>query len=69
MTTVVVIPVVTMSSRRRNNDHNERADAEQDCEAYWRKREKQRYGKHNAKLTQVTISRAIPAESAWARLS
>ena len=69
MTTVVVIPVVTMSSRRCNSAITSVPMPSRIARPIGVNGKSKRYGKHNAKLTQVAISRAIPAERAWSRVS
>ena len=63
-TTVVVMPVVTMSSRRCNSAITSVPMPRRIAKPTGLSGKIKRYGKHNAKLTQVAISRAIPADRA-----
>jgi len=58
-----------MSSRRRNSAITSVPMPSRIARPTGVNGKSKRYGKHNAKLTHVAISRAIPAESACARVS
>src|SRR6516162_5851038 len=68
ITTAVVIPVVTMSSRRPNTALISVLMPSSAARPTGVNGKIRRYGKHSAKLTQVAIRRAIPEDRARARV-
>jgi len=69
ITTAVVIPVVTMSSRRPNAAMTSVPMPSSAAKPNAVNGKIKRYGRQSAKLTQVAISLAIPADRARARVS
>src|SRR5215469_6543431 len=68
MTTTVVIPVVTMSSRRSNSIIANVPIPINSAIPASVNEKNQRYSRHNAKLTLVAIKRATPADQLSSRV-